>query len=51
MVKESGLVDDDTADTISGVADAAVNQAEASRDTTLEDRLKMGGSSISCMHH
>ena len=47
MVKESGLVDDGTADIISGVADAAervadaaVNQAEA-----------MGGSCISYMHH
>ena len=51
MVKESGLVDDDTADIISAVADAAERQAEASRDTTLKDRLKMGGSCISYMHH
>ena len=43
VAKNSGLVDDETADIISGVADAAENQAEAGRDATITDRLKMGG--------
>lgn len=43
VAKNSGLVDDQTADIISGVADAAEKQAEADRDATISDRLKMGG--------
>lgn len=43
VAKNSGLVDDETADIISAVADAAENQAEAGRDATITDRLKMGG--------
>ena len=43
VVKNSGLVDEETADIISGVADAAENQAEAGRDATITDRLKIGG--------
>ena len=38
-----GVVDEDTANVIEGVADAAQNQAEADRDATLADRLKMAG--------
>ena len=40
-VQESGLVDEDTADIVSGVADAVENQAEAGRDASVTDRLKM----------
>ena len=42
-VQESGLVDEDTADIVSGVADAVENQAEAGRDASVTDRLKMAG--------
>ena len=42
-VNESGLVDEDTANVISSVADAAENQAEAGRDASITDRLKMAG--------
>lgn len=38
-----GIVDENTADIIEGVADAAENQAEAGRDATIADRLKMAG--------
>ena len=38
-----GIVDEDTANVIEGVADAAQNQAEADRDATITDRLKMAG--------
>ena len=38
-----GIVDEDTANVIEGVADAAQNQAEADRDATIADRLKMAG--------
>ena len=38
-----GVVDEDTANIIEGVADAAQNQAEADRDATIADRLKMAG--------
>ena len=39
----TGLVDEDTANIVEGVADAAENQASADRDATLTDRLKMAG--------
>lgn len=39
----AGLVDEDTANIIEGVADAAENQASADRDASLTDRLKMAG--------
>ena len=42
-VKESGVVDADTANTVCSVADAAENQAEAGRDASVTDRLKMAG--------
>ena len=38
-----GIVDEDTANVLEGVADAAQNQAEADRDATITDRLKMAG--------
>ncbi len=38
-----GLVDEDTANIIEGVADAAENQASADGDASLADRLKMAG--------
>ena len=37
----AGVVDSDTADIVEGVADAAQNQAEAGRDATVADRVKM----------
>lgn len=40
IAKESGVVDEDLVD---GVADAVENQADASRDATLSDRLRMAG--------
>lgn len=43
VVKESGLVDEETAEMVGGAADAVQNQAEASRDATIADRLKMAG--------
>ncbi|KAL5481861.1 hypothetical protein EMCRGX_G022121 [Ephydatia muelleri] len=49
VAKNSGLVDDETADIISAVADAAENQAEAGRDATITDRLKMGGADAAGM--
>ena len=42
-MKESGLVDDDVANVVEGTADAAEKQADASRDTSAKDRLKMAG--------
>ena len=39
----TGIVDEDTADVLESVADAAQNQAEADRDATVTDRLKMAG--------
>ena len=38
-----GVVDEDTANIVEGVADAAQNQAEADRDATIADRLKTAG--------
>ena len=38
-----GVVDEDMANAIEGAADSAQNQAEADRDTTVSDRLKMPG--------
>ena len=43
VIKDTGLVDEETAGAISSVADAAENQAEAGRDATITDRLKMAG--------
>lgn len=43
IVKESGLVDEDTAAIIEGVADGIENQADAGRDASITDRLKMAG--------
>lgn len=43
MIKDTGLVDEETAGVISSVADAAENQGEAGRDATITDRLKMAG--------
>ena len=40
VIKNSGL-DDDTANALEGVTDAAENQAEAGRDASLTDRVKM----------
>ena len=40
VAKNSGL-DEDTVNVVEGVADAAENQAEAGRDATLADRVKM----------
>ncbi len=42
-LKDSGLVDDDTAQLVGGVMDAVENQAEAGRDASIADRLKMVG--------
>ena len=36
-------VDEDVVNVVEGVADAVENQADADRDATLTDRLKMGG--------
>ena len=43
VVKDSGLVDEETAGAIGSVADAVENQAEAGRDASVTDRLKMAG--------
>lgn len=43
FVKDSGLVDEDTANIVEGVADGVKNQAEADRDASVTDRLKMAG--------
>lgn len=43
VVKQSGLVDEETAEIVGGVADAVQNQAEAGRDASIADRLKMAG--------
>lgn len=45
MVKDSGVVDEDTANVISAVADAAENQVEAGRDASVTDRIKMASKS------
>ena len=37
----TGAVDADTVQLVEGVADAAENQAEAGRDATIADRVKM----------
>ncbi len=42
-LKDSGLVDDDTAQLVGGALDAVENQAEAGRDASMADRLKMAG--------
>ncbi len=42
-LKNSGIVDDDTANLIGGAVDMVENQAEAGRDATVADRLKMAG--------
>ena len=39
-------MDDDTADLIGSGIDAVENQANADRDATLSDRLKMAGMSL-----
>ena len=36
-------VDEDVVNVVEGVADAVENQADAGRDATLADRLKMAG--------
>lgn len=36
-------VDEDVVNIVEGVADAVENQADASRDATIADRLKMAG--------
>lgn len=41
FVKESGVVDGDAANVIGAVADGVENQAEAGRDASVTDRLKM----------
>ena len=43
VVKQSGVVDEETAEIVGGVADAVQNQAEAGRDASIADRLKMAG--------
>ena len=43
IVKESGIVDEETADTIGNVAEAVEKQADADRDASMTDRLKMAG--------
>ncbi len=43
VLKDYGLVDDDTAQLVGGVLDAVENQAEAGRDASIADRLKMAG--------
>ena len=43
FVKDSGLVDDQTANIIEGAADAVQDQAEADHNTSLADRAKMAG--------
>ena len=40
VIKNSGL-DEDTVDVLEGTADVVENQADAGRDATLTDRLKM----------
>ncbi len=45
----TGLVDEDTANIIEGVADAVENQADADRDASLTDRLKVAGGDASGM--
>ena len=46
FVKDSGIVDDDTANILEGVADTVEHQAEAGRDTSITDRVKMGGKCV-----
>ncbi len=43
LVAKNAGVDEDTMDVVEGVADAAENQADAGRDATLADRVKMAG--------
>ena len=43
MIKDAGVVDEQTAGAISSAADAVENQVEAGRDATITDRLKMAG--------
>ncbi len=44
VLKDSGLVDDDTAQLlVGGALDAVENQAEAGRNASWADRLKMVG--------
>ncbi len=45
FAKDSGIVDDDTAGIMEGVADGVKNQAEADRDASVTDRLKMASKS------
>lgn len=42
-MKDSGIVDEDTANIIEGVADGVKDQAEADHNTSLKDRAKMAG--------
>lgn len=48
FVKDSGLVDDQTAGVLEGVADGIENQAEADRDASMTDRLKMASELKPC---
>ena len=50
FAKDSGIVDDDTAGILEGVADGVKNQAEADRDASVTDRLKMASKS-SCKNY
>ena len=42
-MKDSGIVDEDTANIVEGVADGVKDQAEADHNTSLKDRAKMAG--------
>ena len=42
-MNESGLVDENTAQLVTSATDVVQNQAEADRDATFSDRLKMAG--------
>lgn len=50
-LKDTGLVDDSTADLVGGAMDAVENQAEAGRDASVADRLKMAGkTNVDCYY-
>ena len=42
-MKDSGIVDEDTANIVESVADGVKDQAEADHNTSLKDRAKMAG--------
>ena len=42
-IQDTGLVDEDIANIVSATAEAVQNQAEAGRDASFKDRLKMAG--------